>query len=236
MKILFIIILVICLSGKADSQIKQRTSGTTVYTGIGYKFVFLTNPTARDAYPFFQLSSGDFLKELDGFLGVSFNDQVSVEAAPGYLFSNSLSSDGFYYEGANGRIFYLPVQTNLFALPLNARVKYFPFYNSGKTSTMSKVYFGFGGGAMYISEELTSQLYTNDIRESYLGVRSYKNDFWTYNYEILLGINSFSKIGFGFEISYRFVPLNEPQTIPLITSLSGNLNSANFLANIVYTF
>lgn len=236
MKKIFLTILLICFAGNAESQLKQRSSGTTVYTGIGYKFVFLTNSTARDAYPFFQLSSGDFLKELDGILGVSFNDQVAIEAAPGYLFSNSLSSDGFYFEGNNGRIFYLPVQTNLFALPLNARVKFFPFSSYGKTSTMSKVYFGIGGGAMYINEELTSQLYTNDIRESYLGVRNYENDFWTYNYEILLGINSFSKIGFGFEISYRFVPLDEPQIIPLITSLAGNLNSANFLANIVYTF
>lgn len=235
MKKLFLLFLLICFSVNADSQIKQRSSSTTVYTGIGYKFVFLTNPAARNAYPFFQLSSGDFLKELDGFLGVSFNDQVSIEAAPGYLFSNSLNSDGFYFEGTNGRIFYLPVQTNLFALPLNARVKYFPFSDM-VTSSLSKVYFGIGGGAMYINEEITSQLYTNDIRENYLGVRSYKNDFWTHNFEILLGINSFSKIGFGFEISYRFVPLNQTQTTPLITSLAGNLNSANFLANIVYTF
>lgn len=222
------------MSVSAKSQIKERSLSTSVYAGMGYKFVFLTNPTARNAYPFFQLSNGDFLKELDGFIGISFDEKVAIEFSPAYLFSNSLSSDGFYFEDSRGNIFYYPVQTSLFALPLNARVKFFPF--SSSKSSMSKVYLGAGGGAMYISEEITSQLYIDILRENYLGVRYYENDFWTYNMEILLGINSFSVIGFGFELSYRFVPLNQPKTIPLITSLSGNLNSANFMANIIFTF
>ncbi len=222
------------MSVNAESQIKERSSSTSVYAGIGYKFVFLTNPTARNAYPFFQLSNGDFLKELDGFIGVSFNEKVAVEFSPAYLFSNSLSSDGFYFEDSRGSIFYYPVQTSLFAVPLNARVKFYPFTES--KSSLNKVYLGVGGGAMYIEEEITSQLYVDISRENYIGVRSYQNDFWTYNYEILLGIKSFSMIGFGFELSYRFVPLDQPKTIPLVTSLSGNLNSANFMANIIFTF
>jgi len=233
-KLLFILLLLVFCSN-AFSQIKKRSTNVSVYTGIGYKFVFLTNSAARDAYPFFQLSNGDFLKELDGFFGVTINEKYAVEFSPAYLFTNSLSSDGFYFQDNIGLRFYLPQQTRLFALPLNFRFKYFPFVKNF-SSALNKVYIGAGAGAMYINEEITNQIYTDNSRLNYLGAKTYENKFWTSNYEILLGINSFSKIGYGFELSYRFVPLNQPHTIPLITSLAGNFNSANFVANIVFTF
>ncbi|MBL8007895.1 MAG: hypothetical protein JNJ56_10205 [Ignavibacteria bacterium] len=230
-----LIILMLLYAGNLFSQIKQRSSGTSAYLGVGYKFVFLTNSAAQDAYPFFQLSNGDFLKEIDGMLGVSFNDKVAVEFSPAYLFTNASSGEGYYYKYQNTNFFYYPVYTNLFALPLNLRIKFFPFSN-GTSDMLKKVYIGAGGGAMYIDEQITNQVYSENSRINYLGTYTYKNDFWTPDYEILLGINSFSKIGFGFELSYRFVPLNQSRVNPIISSVADNFNSINFTANIIYSF
>lgn len=235
MRKLFLVLVVILLASPCFSQIKKRATTVSLYTGIGYKFVFLTNPQARNAYPLFQLSNGDFLKELDGFLGVTINENYAVEFSPAYLFTNSVNSDGFYFSDNNGRRFYKPQQTRLFALPLNLRFKYFPFAQNYK-STLSKLYFGLGGGAMYANEEITNEVFTDDTRVTYLGAKNSQNNFWTSNFELLLGLNSFSKIGYGFELSYRFVPLNQPSTLPLITSLASNFNSINLAAKIVYTF
>lgn len=233
-KILFGI-LFLMLFNNAFSQVTERSTNLSFYTGIGYKFVFLTDPLARNTYPFFQLSNGDFLKELDGFLGVTIGEKYAIELSPAYLFTNSVSSDGFYFQDTSTLKFYYPQQTRLFALPLNVRFKYYPFAQK-TVSALNKVYFGVGAGAMYVNEEITNQIYSNESRINYLGAKTSKNKFWTSNYEILLGISSFSKIGYGFELSYRFVPLNEGATLPLITSLAGNFNSVNFVANIVYTF
>lgn len=235
MKKLFLCLVAIYISNVCFSQVKKRSTDVSLYTGVGYKFVFLTNPQARNAYPFFQLSRGDFLKEIDGFFGLMIDDKYAVELAPAYLFTNALSSDGFFFTDNNGRRFYLPQQTRLFALPINLRFKYFPFAKNYKSS-WSKFYFGAGGGAMYTNEEITNQIYTDETRISYLGARTSENNFWTSNFEFLLGINSFSKIGYGFELSYRYVPLNQSKTNPLITSLVGNFSSINFAAKIIYTF
>lgn len=216
-------------------QIKQRGVSSSYYMGIGYKFIYLTNSSARDAYPFFQLSHGDFLKEIDGYFGVVLNEKYGIEISPAYLFTNSIESDGYYYSNSSGRRFYLPVQTNLFAVPVNVRFKFFPFVKN-TTSAMSKFYFGAGGGGMYINEEVTSQIYADENQLVYLGSAHAEDSFWTTNYEIIAGIGSFSKIGYGFELSYRFVPLNHDSNKPLITQVAGNFNSINFTANILFTF
>lgn len=229
------IFMFLILAGYGNAQIKQRSANLSYYTGIGYKFVFLTNPTASDAYPFFQLSDGDFLKELDGFFGVVISERFAFEFSPSYLFTNKQSSDGFYFQDNSGLRFYYPVDSRLNAIPLNLMFKFFPFAKD-YSSFASRLYFGGGGGMMYINEEMTNQIYSNESQTGYLGARTYENDFWTSNYEIVAGVSNFSKIGFGFELNYRFVPLNVPQDKPLITSLAGNLNSFNFSANIIYSF
>lgn len=233
-KIIFVFT-VLAFAVNAQSQIKQRSANITYYTGIGYKFVFLTDPSASDAYPFFQLSDGDFLKELDGFFGMTISERYTIELSPSYLFTNKQNSDGFYFEDNNGLRFYYPVDSRLNAIPINLTFKYFPFARN-YSSFISRLYFGGGGGFMYINEETTNQIYTNNNQETYIGARTYNNDFWTSNFEIMLGVSSFSKIGFGFELNYRFVPLNVSHDKPLVTSLAGNFNSVNLSANIIYTF
>ena len=122
----------------------------------------------------------------------------------------------------------------LFAVPLNLKFKYFPFAKK-YSSSFNKFYFGVGGGAMYVNEEITSQIFLDDTQLTYLGAKSFKI-LWTSDYEISAGFSSFSKIGYGFELSYRFVPLNNSTNVPLITSIASNFNSVNFTANIVFKY
>lgn len=236
MKKLFLFLFIFCLTGNLYSQIKQRSMSTNIYTGIGYKFVFLTDPDANDAYPFFQLSNGDFLKEIDGFLGATFNESYGVEFAPSYLFTNKNGNEGFYFGTGTARYFYVPSQTRLAAVPLNLRFKFYPFAKN-YSSSLSKVYLGIGAGMMYVSEVITSRVYSDDTEFNYLYARTAENDFWTGNYEFLIGTSSFSKIGFGFELSYRLVPLNNTtDSKPLISYIASNFNSINFAANIIFSF
>ncbi|MEO8665182.1 MAG: hypothetical protein ABI462_06775 [Ignavibacteria bacterium] len=235
MKKIFCLLVMILICDHSSAQVKRRSVSSEFYTGVGYKFVFLTNPDARDAYPFFQLSNGDFLKEIDGYFGVTINGKYGIELSPAYLFTNALNSDGFSFTDNLGTRFYVPVDTRLFAVPINLKLKFYPFA-SGKSETFSKMYFGIGGGAMYIEEEVTSQIYTDDTRFNYIGTRHYDESSWTSNYEILLGIGNFSKIGYGFELSYRIVPLKHLNNKPLITDVASNFNSVNLSANIIFSF
>lgn len=231
--ITFLLLLVI--PGITNSQIKQRSKKQNVYVGIGFKVMWLTDPQASDAYPFFQLSGGDFLKEIDGIVGITFDEQYGVEFSPGYLYSNALSNNGYYFDAEIGRRYYVPSQTRLFTVPVNVKFKYYPFAKN-YSSSFSKMYFGIGGGGMYISEEITGQVYEVEGQGTprYL---SYSDSFWTGNYEIMVGTGSFSKIGFGFEVSYRFVPLTGDAAYkPLITNLATNFNSINLSANILFSF
>jgi hypothetical protein len=235
MRKIFLIVPVLLISNISFSQIKQRATNITGYMGFGYKFVFLTNQNARDAYPFFQLSNGDFLKEIDGFFGVNINEKYGIELAPAYLFTNSVSSDGYYFNNINGNRFYVPSQTRLFAVPLELKFKYFPFAKN-YASSFSKFYFMGGGGGMYVDEEISSLIYSDDSRLYLLGAKTFSNSFWTSCLEFAVGISSFSKIGYGFEFSYRLVPISNSRDIPVITSIASNFNSINFTANIVFTF
>lgn len=235
MKKIFLVFLILSISCLSFAQIKQRSANVTAYLGIGYKFVFLTNPDARSAYPFFQLSNGDFLKEIDGFFGVNVNEQYAIELAPAYLFTNSVSGEGYYYNSNNSTRYYLPSQTSLFAVPVNMKFKYFPMAKN-YTSSLSKGYIMVGGGAFYADEQISASIYQDDQELVYLGSRTFENTFWTYDFEFGIGISSFSKIGYGFELSYRFVPINAKGDIPVITALASNFNSVNFTANIIFTF
>ncbi len=235
--LLSVLFIQICNPEDSFSQIKQRSQSTNVYTGIGYKFVFLTDPDANDTYPFFQLSNGDFLKEIDGFLGVTLNETYGIEFSPAYLFTNTYGGgDGFYYDNGVNNRFYVPVQTRLTSVPLNVRFKFYPFAKN-YSSTFNKVYFGIGGGMMYVSEEITSDFYADESESLFLGTRTADDSFWTHDFEFLIGVGSYSKIGFGFELSYRLVPLdNAAESNPLISYIASNFNSINLAANIIFSF
>jgi hypothetical protein len=236
MKKILIVIVILLLSDYSISQVKSRTTVTSLYAGIGYKFVFFTGSITSNAYPLFQFSNGEFLREINGFFGVSINNKYAIEFNPSYLYSNTANSDGFYFTESNRqRLFYVPEQSRLLAVPLLARFKFFPFSENYK-STTSKMYLGIGGGAIYINEEVVNFIYPDQSSFNTLGAATYENDFWSQNYELFVGINSFSQIGYGFEVSYRLIPLNQNKSKPLISSVSGNFNSINLSANIIFSF
>lgn len=239
-KILFAVLF---FCGISEAQIKQRSQNKVFYTGVGYKFVLFADDEARSAYPFFDVTNQAFVKELGGFFGMVLDERVAFEIAPSYMFSNDYGSDdseadagGFYFTENGVSRFYVPSDAKMYGIPFNARVKYFPF---GKDygSAFNLLYFGAGAGPVYLSEEMTQRVYTDEGRLDYLGVGQYADDFWTVNFEAIAGIATVSKFGIGFEMSYRFIPLGSAAgTKPLITSIANNFNSFNLAANVIYKF
>jgi hypothetical protein len=230
----FILLLTIqfLLSSLLYSQ--TRTAGPTSFAGLGYSIMIFTDGDVSNTYPTFDFSRGDFLKQINIFYGMKFND-FSIEIAPAFIFTNTQSSDGFYYTETNGsRRFYYPQESRLFAAPINLKAKYYPFTSS--VSAVSNIYFGAGAGMMYIKEEYRNLVYTDESRLVFLGTNNAKNSFWKPNFEAVIGIGSFSKFAYGFEVGYRFVPLDQKRDHPLITSLAGNFNSVNLSANVIFTF
>mgnify|MGYP001206217572 CR=1 FL=1 len=240
---LHILIAIFFAGGISEAQIKQRTQNRVFYTGVGYKFVLFTDSEARSAYPFFDITDQAFVKELGGFFGMVLSERVAFELAPSYIFSNEYGSDdseadggGFYFKESGVERYYVPSDAKMFAIPVNARIKYFPFAKD-YSSAFNLLYFGAGAGPIYISEEMTQRVYTDEGRLDYLGVGQYADDFWTVNFEAIAGIATVPKFGIGFEMSYRFIPLGSADgTKPLITSIAKNFNSFNIAANVIYKF
>ena len=238
-----IFLLLFVFVGISEAQIKQRSKDKVFYTGMGYKFVLFTDPEARSAYPFFDITNQAFVKEIDGFFGMVLNERFVFELAPSYMFSNDYGSDdseadggGFYFTENGVNRYYVPTDAKMFAIPVNARIKYFPFAKD-YGSAFNLFYFGGGAGPVYISEEMNQRVYTDDGRLDFLGAAPYAEDFWTLNFEALAGIATVSKFGIGFEISYRFIPLGaSSKTKPLITSIANNFSSFNMAANVIYKF
>lgn len=240
---LYILFLTLFVCGISEAQIKQRSQNKVFYTGVGYKFVLFTDSEARSAYPFFDITNQAFVKELGGFFGMVLSERVAFELAPSYIFSNDYGSDdeeadggGFYFNESGVERFYVPSDAKMYAIPFNARVKYFPFAKD-YSSAFNLLYFGAGAGPLYLSEQMTQRVYTDEGRLDYLGVGQYADDFWTVNFEAIAGIATVSKFGIGFEMSYRFIPLGSAVgTKPLITSIAKNFNSFNIAANVIYKF
>jgi len=226
---LYILIAIFFAGGISEAQIKQRTQNRVFYTGVGYKFVLFTDSEARSAYPFFDITDQAFVKELGGFFGMVLSERVAFELAPSYIFSNEYGSDdseadggGFYFKESGVERYYVPSDAKMFAIPVNARIKYFPFAKD-YSSAFNLLYFGAGAGPIYISEQMTQRVYTDEGR--------------LVNFEAIAGIATVPKFGIGFEMSYRFIPLGSADgTKPLITSIAKNFNSFNIAANVIYKF
>lgn len=241
MKLFFLILALTFFVFDLSAQIKKRSDASAYYTGAGYKFIYFTDSEARTAYPFFDLSSQAFAKELSGFFGVILNEQYAVELSPSYIFSNDYGGDddqdmGFYFGSGSDQKYYVPVDASMYALPVNIRGKYFPF-GKDYSSPFNQLYFGAGAGPMYISEEMSHKVYEDESRLDYLFPATGGQSFWTYNVEFIAGLAAVSTFGVGFDISYRIVPLSSVKDKkPLVTSIADNFNSFNAAINVIYRF
>jgi hypothetical protein len=235
----FLFSLILICYTNSFAQIKTRET-SQAYAGVGYSFVIFTNGDMTDSYPLFG-SSGDFLKEVNFFGGIKASKSFALEVSPSIIFSNAVNNKGFYYRSpsdltlGNEQKFYVPNTTSFMSLPVNLKVKYFPF-TKDLISQMSNIYVGFEAGMAYVKEEFINYIYTDNTMTTFVRSQTDKNSFWKPDFGISIGYGNAAKFGYGFEASYRFIPVEGDNAYPLTTSMAKNMNSVNLTAKLIFSF
>ena len=225
MKKYLLFILLVCLAANlvtAQTKVAKRSGA---YAGLGYSFLIYTNSDVSSIYPSFDFRTGSFNTEINPYIGMKLSDAVSLEFSPSIIYSKSGGSKGFYYQSVpTVNYYYLPSPAYIFAIPLNLKMKLFPFTKSG--SVISKgLFLGVSAGAMFIREEYDNQIYPNENMNVLLNIKNVSNTLWAPNTLISIGYSSDQQFSYGFELGYRFVPLSIKRDYPLATSLASNMNA-----------
>ena len=152
-KFILSVMIITLICNIAYSQLSKRDASYS-YAGIGYSLVFFTNSDVTETYPVFNFRGNEFLSEVNIFYGIKINKSFAVELSPSFIFTSTNGNDGFSYDNR----FYVTNQADLFSLPININVKFFPF-TQDLTSAISNLYVGFGGGPMYFWEEFGNNTY-----------------------------------------------------------------------------
>lgn len=234
MKRIFIIILIF-LAAKTFAQYEKENSNFT-YAGVGYSLVFFTHPAVSNIYPTLDFGSSSFLSEINPYFGFKINKNIALEISPSFIFSSSYEEkEGYDYKIENRNYWYVPQRATLFALILNAKVKHFPFADK-ENSILNNFYIGFGAGAYFAKEKYESFLYDNKTNLNYLASRNDQNSVWTGDIQFSVGFASNSAFGYGFDITYRYVPMPIKRNTPLSTSNASNFNSINLSLGAMFSF
>ena len=212
------------------SQISKRDASFS-YAGAGYTLVFFTNSDVTDTYPIFNFRGNEFLSEVNIFYGIKINKSFAVELSPSFIYTSTNGNDGFSYDNR----FYITNQADLFSLPININVKFYPF-TQDLTSAISNFYIGFGGGPMYFWEEFSNNIYTDSTYSSFIEFQKSKNSFWNENIQFFIGFTSSTRFGYAVELGYRLVPLKGDRDKPQTTSIASNFNSINFTIRGIFSF
>lgn len=205
----------------------QSGSNTNLYAGMAYTLIFFTNPDVDNIYPSFDFREVSFKSEINFFLGYKVNEVFSAEFSPAITYSKSSPYDGFYYPSSQDpteNSYYYPYNAYLMSIPLNAKVKLYPF-SIAKSSIMGGVFFGIAGGPMVIREEYDIYEYPDEFRYNPISARRIANTIWTANCIFSVGYNSNAKFNYGFELGYRIVPLPVDREYPLAIDLASNMNA-----------
>jgi hypothetical protein len=237
MKRLFIsVIIILSVTQISYSQLKGGSSG--IYAGLGYSLVFFTNSDVTNIYSSFDFRRNSIKSEINPYVGYQPSKSLAFEFSPAFLYSNTGANEGFYYSQSglsSDKYFYYPRNAFLLALPLNLKVKVFPFAKSGSIAA-SGLFISAGGGPMMIREEYDNDVYPDNNMLYPLFFKNVSNTVWTGNFQASFGYSSQSVLAYGFEIGYRFVPLPVDRKYPLISSLAGNMNSVILSIKIGYSF
>jgi hypothetical protein len=88
---------------------------------------------------------------------------------------------------------------------------------------------------VYIKEQARNYIYSDSsYNMNYLRVQDDKNDVWAPNLTLSLGISSASNFAYGFDITYRVVPMPIKRNTPLSSSNASNYNSINLSARVLF--
>jgi hypothetical protein len=223
-KYLFLLV-VICLTASISFSQQNSSKKSGVYGGLGYSFLIYTNSDVAAIYPSFDFRTSSFNTEINPYLGFQLSETVSLEFSPSFIYSNSGGSKGFYYKSSvNPTYYYVPSPAYLFAVPLNIKLKLFPFAKN-KSIVTSGIFFGVSAGPMFIREEYDNQIYSDESMYYMVNIRNVNNTLWVPNTLFSVGYSSNQQFSYGFELGYRFVPLPLKRDYPLMTSLASDMNA-----------
>jgi hypothetical protein len=225
MKKYLLLIFVICLTANISFAQFKGNSRSGVYGGLGYSFLIYTNSEVSDIYPAFDFRTNSYNTSINPYVGFQISETVALEISPSFIYASSGGSKGFYYSSSvNPTYYYLPSPAMLFAIPLNLKVKLFPFAKA--SSIVSKgIFFGISGGPMMLREEYDNRIYTDETTDYYINTRNVSNTQWVPNTLLSIGYSSNQQFSYGFEVGYRFVPLPIKRDFPLMTSFASNMNA-----------
>ncbi len=236
MKIIITALFIAVFAVSLSAQVKDdKLSG--FYSELGYTVMIYTNSDVSNIYPAFNFRVSSFNSEISLAIGYKISDMVSVEFAPSMIYSKSGGSNGFYYSDpvSSVRKYYVPSPPYLFALPLNAKVKVFPFIKSKSLFTQG-IFFSAAAGPMFIHEEYDNYIYPDDSQNNLENIKSYNNNLWAPNAQLTIGFRGGRQVTYGFEAGYRFVPLAIKADYPMVTSIASNMNSVILSIKLGYNF
>lgn len=207
-------------------QLKKRKTVST-YFGAGYSFMIFTSEYMQDAFPIFDIRNGTFLTNINLFIGFAVAQALTLEFEPTILFFNSdkiityeLSEP---YRGIEK--YGHTLQNSILAFPLMANFRFFPMF---KSANFSRLFFiGGGAGAIWMREENDIE-YSNDPNGgSFYGTLiTQESSQWSPMFRLATGFTGTGgQFGFGGELRYNFVPLDQNTTVPFATRFASNANS-----------
>ena len=233
-KLLLVIAILFTFNCSADAQSRSGNNGN-YYLGAGYSLLIFTNSDAYHIYPVVNFNASSFMSVFDINAGYKFNKNIALEFDPGFIWARAQSNNGFYFNDGSNNYFYQPLESDLFAMPLNIKLKIFPFTSKVKSFT-DNLYFGVGGGAIFLSEQYDNSIYSDNNLTNYISTRTSSNNLWRPDAFLSFGIDFSTKYGFGLEGTYRFIPLATKGNQPVITSVASNFNSVNIALKVMLNF
>lgn len=227
------------LSGKIEKnnnitnpvQIKTRKA-MHMYFGAGYSFVIFTNGVMNTGYPLLDTRSGDFLSEVNLYIGIAIASALTLELEPSLLFTRNSRTDRLdlttpvYYQGSYFN-FDFPTYQGLTAFPIALNARFFPFFQ--QKSFIRLFFVGVGGGVVYIHENYDHN-FTNDsllYTGSYYYVPDQSTAQWAPLIRIMTGFTGTGgTFGYGGEVRFNIVPLKNNGD-PFRTRIAKNFNSVD---------
>lgn len=213
-------------------QVKTRKTVTS-YFGAGYSFMIFTDSYMSTAFPVLDTRNGSFLTNINIFFGFAIAKAVTLEISPSILFTSNNRQADYHlsspYVEQFGSYNYAHTYTNgIIAVPLVLNVRFFPLF---KQKGFGRLFFiGGGVGGSWIREE--NDVFFNNTPTTYYGNDRYRSGMstsqWAPVFKAMTGFTgSGGQFGFGGEVSYNIIPLNEETSQPFATRFAKNFNSVD---------
>jgi hypothetical protein len=211
-------------------QLKKRKTVTS-YFGAGYSFMIFTNAYMSAPYPVFDTRNGTFLTNISIFFGFAVAKAVTLEIEPAILFTSSEKQINYplsvRYNGSR----YAHTSTNsIIALPVVLNVRFFPLFKQKGFSRL--IFLGGGVGMEWISEDNDVFFNDNPTTINFSGSDSFiaglTSSQWAPVFRMMAGVTGTGgQFGFGGEVRYNIIPLEQDMSLPFATRFASDFNSVD---------